>query len=201
MSDAIYLLTVWAKLYQPWCWNFKRHTFTDKGKTSPLMHTMQEIFAQYLDHGWTVAGIERVLRDHITNGGSKKQSVYEILASDQAQAVCDDEANLLSTEKELVHGALYDKGIMKARYTVDDLIERFKGLVEKRPAEKAVRSLIEEFGLDAVLFMLDVAHDQHIQLKTPWGIKLFQEEANARRGHQQALRKAIAAQAQQLKGK
>lgn len=175
--EAIMLTVTWAKLFQPWVWNKTTRTWTEKGKalSSCIMYQFQEA----LNRGQTTAGLDALLRD-AKRDGQKLLHIYPLTSKPLSAILASDEnPSILDDATWYVHPHLLLDGVRLADFRLDDAVDYVhQAQWPKRQTRAAVKILINEWGLDHVLYAADVLHEQdEWHPDSPWSLIWAKGEA------------------------
>lgn len=196
-ADAMALSIIWAKKYNPWLWDFKQKRW---GKAAlfqghEFLCSNQCQIDHALHNGWSSDAIKEALLD---NKDKKLVHVYQILS--KKQPIVDNSENYM-TASDLYHKALFNGIISKASFGLDDLMKYQEPLFEITDQNKwAIRVMVNEKGIDTVLFAIDLAKNSSTTLTTPWGLKIFFDEAELDRKARKAKLTGMAIESNATRG-
>lgn len=195
--DAIALSIIWAKKYHPWLWDFKANRWnqTSFAQRKSFLTSNQDQIQYALLNGWSPDSIKEALK---TNKDKKLSHVYQIL--NKSEMTSEDIENYM-TSSDLYHKALFNGIISKASFGLDDLMKYQEPLFSITDQNRwTLKVLVNEKGIDIILFAIDLAKDSSMVLNSPWGLKNFFEEAELNRKARKAKLTGLAIESNAMRG-
>ena len=190
-SDVYRLALLWVRMFQPWMWSKKTNNITANGKHSGLFLSIQEQIEFAMSRGWSVAQLEKAFRD----GKERKftGSVYKLITESVKTCIDVPKTLINGTEDYTHHELIDDAGQIKPVYTLIDIIRYMKAQTGINVHQKTMKTLVDEIGLDLLLFCIDEAHYSSTELRSPYGLRMFLEDAKYRQRRQKDLRLSLEA--------
>ena len=185
--EAMALAALWSRLFFQWMWNRRTNTFTAKGKSSPLLQHAIETFDGYLTKGFSSGIIERALRE----GKDRGDKGFIVSLMKEVKPI-EAKESLIKGDQDYTHAELIKDGQLRMDYSIADLRHYYHQQLGKVAYVSTLVELIDEMGLDLLLFCIDEAHyAEDIELRSPYGLRLFLDAAKHRREVQLDLRRGL----------
>jgi len=189
---SITLASNFIRTFHPWLWSkkFSKIANPEHALTKSLISQSKALLESGISLDDCLDTITR-----LGKSGIKLQHVNQLSQYIEVP-VGKVTGNLLTSQTDVIHNLAYNDAKLKNILKVEDVFKYgetiFSFMAEKRHLDSLER-LIKNYGLDEVLFSIDIAREKVFKVDKPIYLKRYFEDALLRKKHTLSLRRSAVA--------
>jgi hypothetical protein len=186
-SQGILLASHFIKLFHPWLWS-KRYSRISK-PDNPLVKSLIVQAVGLLDKGTEYDAAVQAINE-AKKAGVSLQHITQVSCHMCVKAN-PPKHSLLTGQAEIVHTFAFNGAVLKDTLSAEDIFKYANGIfdfVNDKKMQESVDRLVKNYGLDQVLFAIDILSEKGECVTKPIFLRKYFEDATQRIKHTKALR-------------